>query len=79
VAAVVETDELRTALTRQAPAAVALLGVWTIETGGLDDLASLGVDVDDARLDKRRSYVRSEDPATLVYTSVRLRNPVAAC
>jgi long-chain acyl-CoA synthetase len=76
VAAVVETDELRTAVTRHAPAAVALLGVWTIETGGLDDLASLGVDIDDARLDKRRSYVRSEDPATLIYTSSTTANPL---
>lgn len=43
--------------------------VWTIDDGGLDDLAASGAAVDDAELDRRRGLPRADDLATVIYTS----------
>ncbi len=77
VAAVVESDELRGALVGRAETAREQLGVWTIQSGGLEDLAGLGADIDESRLDDRRASVRSDDMATLIYTSGTTASPRA--
>ena len=65
IAAVVENDDIGAALAGQR----VLRSVWTIESGGLGELVDLGADVDESQVHKRRGQVRSEDLATLLYTS----------
>jgi long-chain acyl-CoA synthetase len=42
---------------------------WTIDGGGLDDLARLGEEVTDDELDARTTTVSGRDDATIIYTS----------
>lgn len=42
---------------------------WVIEAGGLEELAKLGADVDDAEVEERRSRAVSTDIGTIIYTS----------
>jgi long-chain acyl-CoA synthetase len=65
IAAVVENDDIGAALVGQG----VLRSLWTIESGGLGELVELGADVDESQVHKRRGQVRSDDLATLLYTS----------
>jgi long-chain acyl-CoA synthetase len=47
----------------------ALRGVWTIDQGGLEELAAGGADVEDAEIESRRAGLRGDSVATLIYTS----------
>ncbi|WP_067438126.1 AMP-dependent synthetase/ligase [Nocardioides jensenii] len=47
----------------------ALNHVWTFEDNAVDVLTSLGADIDDATLEKRRTATTPLDLATLIYTS----------
>ncbi len=42
---------------------------WTIDGGGLDDLARLGEEIADDELDARTAAVSGRDDATIIYTS----------
>ncbi len=69
VAAIVENDG-HLAKVEEARAESPSLGhVWTIDTGGLDDLRSVGADVSDDALEQRRAALTSDTLATLIYTS----------
>lgn len=43
--------------------------VWSLEDNGVDVLTRLGADVPDDEIEKRRSALTPDDPATLIYTS----------
>ncbi|WP_405372643.1 MULTISPECIES: AMP-dependent synthetase/ligase [unclassified Microbacterium] len=43
--------------------------VWTMESGDLDSLRTLGVAVTDAEVERRRTLANADDIATLIYTS----------
>jgi long-chain acyl-CoA synthetase len=47
----------------------ALRAVWTIEQGGLEELAAGGADVEDAEIESRRAGLSGDSVATLIYTS----------
>ncbi len=43
--------------------------LWSIDAGAVDEISTLGVDIDDAQVEERRAAVTSDTIATLVYTS----------
>jgi long-chain acyl-CoA synthetase len=43
--------------------------IWQIDGGGVAALTAAGGDVDDAEIDRRRTGVGPDDPATIIYTS----------
>ena len=43
--------------------------LWSIDAGAVEEISTLGVDVDDAQVESRRATVTSDTIATLVYTS----------
>ena len=43
--------------------------VWSINDNAISTLTTLGTDISDDEIEKRRSSVTSTDPATLIYTS----------
>ena len=66
---IVESAELA-AIVEQARTDVPGLGqVFTIDSGGLEQLEKLGAGVDDAELDARADTIAHDTTATLVYTS----------
>ncbi|MCW2841582.1 MAG: long-chain fatty acid--CoA ligase [Aeromicrobium sp.] len=69
VAAIVETGQHRVRLEESRAEAPALEHVWTLEGGGLDEIAALGADVTDEALEERRAALTSDTLATLIYTS----------
>ncbi|MCL8251873.1 AMP-dependent synthetase/ligase [Aeromicrobium fastidiosum] len=69
VAAIVENDGHRSKVEEARADAPSLGHVWTIETGGLDDLRAAGADVSDDDLEQRRAALTSDTLATLIYTS----------
>jgi long-chain acyl-CoA synthetase len=69
VAAVVENDGHRSRVEEARAEAPDLGQVWTIDSGGLDELRALGTGVTDEELEKRRSALTSDTLATLIYTS----------
>lgn len=69
VAIIVENDEHARRVSSIAPDLPNLRQHWTIDGGGLDDLAALGADVPDTELDARLAAVRGADDATIIYTS----------
>jgi long-chain acyl-CoA synthetase len=46
-----------------------LRGVWSIDAGGLDELAAAGRDVAETELDDRRASLSADSLATIIYTS----------
>ena len=46
-----------------------LRGTWTIDGGGLEELAAAGRDVPEAELDARRASLSADSLATIIYTS----------
>nr|WP_244633503.1 AMP-dependent synthetase/ligase [Aeromicrobium sp. CFBP 8757] len=69
VAAIVENDGHLSKVEEARADAPSLGHVWTIETGGLDDLRAAGADVSDDDLEQRRAALTSDTLATLIYTS----------
>jgi long-chain acyl-CoA synthetase len=69
VAAIVESEMHRSRIEEARADAPALDDVWTLDSGAIDEIRALGVDVPDAELEKRRSTLTSETIATLIYTS----------
>jgi long-chain acyl-CoA synthetase len=69
VAAIVENDGHLSKVEQARSEAPDLRHVWTIDTGGLDDLQSSGADVSDDDLEQRRAALTSDTLATLIYTS----------
>ncbi|PZF61052.1 long-chain fatty acid--CoA ligase [Curtobacterium sp. MCBD17_034] len=69
VAIVVESEEHARRVAGVAPDLPRLAQHWTIDGGGLDDLARLGEPVTDAELDARLDAVSAHDDATIIYTS----------
>uniref|UniRef100_A0A942T1M1 Acyl-CoA synthetase n=1 Tax=Neobacillus citreus TaxID=2833578 RepID=A0A942T1M1_9BACI len=69
VAIVVEQEQHARKVAGIAPDLPHLGQHWTIDGGGLDDLARLGEDVTDAELDARTAAVHGHDDATIIYTS----------
>jgi long-chain acyl-CoA synthetase len=69
VAAIVENDGHLSKVDQARAEAPDLDHVWTIDTGGLDDLRASGADVTDDDLELRRSALTSDTLATLIYTS----------
>ncbi len=49
--------------------AVEMRHTWTIDDGGMSALETLGAEVSDDDLEKRRAAITSDDLATLIYTS----------
>ena len=43
--------------------------LWSIDAGAVDEISTLGVDIDDDQVEARRAAVTSDTIATLVYTS----------
>jgi len=46
-----------------------LRGAWSIDAGGLDELAAAGREVPDAELEARRASLTADSLATIIYTS----------
>ncbi|PZE36561.1 long-chain fatty acid--CoA ligase [Curtobacterium sp. MCPF17_031] len=69
VAIVVEKEEHARRVAGIAPALPHLGQHWTIDGGGLDDLARLGEEIADDELDARTAAVSGRDDATIIYTS----------
>ncbi len=73
VLAIVETDDMRTLaddVLQQAPDCRRLFTIDAVgDVAGLDQLAALGVDVDDDVIDRRSAALRADDTATVIYTS----------
>ena len=69
VAAIVENDTHGSKVEEARGEAPSLGHVWTIDTGGLDDLRAAGAGVSDDDLEQRRSALTSDTLATLIYTS----------
>jgi long-chain acyl-CoA synthetase len=69
VAIVVEKEEHARRVADLGPELPHLSQHWTIDGGGLDDLARLGEDVTDDDLDARTATVSGRDDATIIYTS----------
>ena len=69
VAAIVENADHLAKVEEAREEAPDLEHVWTIETGGLDDLRGRGAEVTDETLEQRRSALTSDTLATLIYTS----------
>lgn len=43
--------------------------LWSIDAGAVEEISTLGVDIDDAQVEARRAAVTSDTIATIVYTS----------
>ncbi|PZF66640.1 long-chain fatty acid--CoA ligase [Curtobacterium sp. MCPF17_047] len=69
VAIVVEKEEHARRVAGIAPDLPHLGQHWTIDGGGLDDLARLGEEIADDELDARTAAVSGRDDATIIYTS----------
>ncbi len=69
VAIVVEQEQHARRVAGIAPDLPHLGQHWTMDGGGLDDLARLGEDVSDEELDARTATVHGHDDATIIYTS----------
>ena len=69
VACVVETPAHARSVSSAREQAPALVDVWQIESGGLDDLIAAGTEVTDAALAERRAVAGPDDLATIIYTS----------
>ena len=69
VAAIVENDGHLGKVDEARAEAPDLHHVWTIDTGGLDEVRALGADVTDDALEQRRAALTSDTLATLIYTS----------
>jgi long-chain acyl-CoA synthetase len=69
VALVVETDVHRAKVSQVRNDLPGLRHVWAIDDGAIEVLTSLGADVDDQELERRRLAVTPESVATIIYTS----------
>ncbi|WIB12385.1 long-chain fatty acid--CoA ligase [Curtobacterium sp. MCPF17_052] len=69
VAIVVEKEEHARRVAGITPDLPHLGQHWTIDGGGLDDLARLGEEIADDELDARTAAVSGRDDATIIYTS----------
>ncbi len=69
VGVVVESHEHRGTVKQVQGDLPGLQHVWTIDDGDLDTLAARGTEVDDVRVEERRSAAGLDDLATIIYTS----------
>ncbi|TDC64797.1 long-chain fatty acid--CoA ligase [Micromonospora sp. KC207] len=69
VAAVVETTTHATLVAGIRDRLPALVDIWQIELGAVDELVAAGASVHPAEIDRRRSAVQADDIATIIYTS----------
>ncbi len=69
VAAIVENEGHLAKVDESRSEAPGLQHVWTIDTGGLDDVRAAGSSVSDDDLEQRRLGLTSDTLATLIYTS----------
>jgi len=66
---IVESAHLAAVVEQAQPDVPGLGQVFTIDSGGFDELEKLGGSVDDAQLDARAATIEHDKTATLVYTS----------
>ncbi|HEX6447555.1 MAG TPA: AMP-dependent synthetase/ligase [Streptosporangiales bacterium] len=69
VACVVETGDNAAAVESVRAELPKLREVWTVDAGAVAELTDAGADVADDDVERRRSAVAPDDPATIVYTS----------
>jgi long-chain acyl-CoA synthetase len=69
VAMISESERHTTTATGLRDQAPALRDIWTIESGGLDELAAAGAEISDEEIETRRSSLTGSSLATIIYTS----------
>lgn len=69
VGVLVETDAHAAVVAGVRDRVPELAHVWQIDRGGMDELVTAGESVDPTEIEQRRTAVRADDIATLVYTS----------
>ncbi|MET0768164.1 MAG: AMP-dependent synthetase/ligase [Aeromicrobium sp.] len=69
VAAIVESEAHLARVEESRADTPDLAHIWTIDSGGLDDLRGLGAAVTDDAVEERRAALTSDTLATLIYTS----------